>query len=499
MTAFPDYDRFDALGLAEQVRLGAVTAEQLLEEAIQRLDRVDPILNSVITRLDDRAHERLGDQLNGPFAGVPFLLKDLLHTYRGVPTTCGSESLRDVVSPHDSTFVARCQAAGLVVFGKTNVPEFGLVAFTEPDAFGATLNPWDPTRNPGGSSGGSAAAVAAGVVPIASANDGGGSIRIPAAWCGLFGLKPSRGRVSAGPDYAQPWDGAVADLAVSRSVRDSAALLDAVAGPAPGDPYFLPPPRRPWLQEAETDPEPLRIALSTRSPLGTSVDPECVQAARRTADLLADLGHQVEEADAPVDGMAVMRAYLTLYYGSVAADLRRITADTGRDARKHVEPITRLAGEVGERISSAQFVESRRTWNDFGRAMGAFHQRYDLYLTPTTGALPPRVGALKVSAVEKLGVRLINRIGAAGLVMRTGTLEKIALEQLTPVPFTQLANLTGQPAMSVPLHWTGDGLPCGSHFMAPLAREDLLFRLAGQLERVQPWWDRRPKIWAATG
>ena len=493
------FDTHDALGLGELVRRREVGAGELLEEAIERLERVNPRLNAVITPMYEIARDRARTPATGPFAGVPFLLKDLLQSYAGVPMSGGSAALKGYVPDRDAELVTRFKAAGLNTFGKTNVPELGLVAVTEPTAFGPTRNPWDPARSPGGSSGGSAAAVAAGVIPMAGANDGGGSIRIPAAWSGLFGLRPSRGRVPVGPYFQETWDGAVADLVVSRSVRDSAAALDAVAGAAPGDPYLFERPERPFLEEVDREPGRLRIAFSTRSPIGAPVDSECVKAVSRTASLLEDLGHDVEERDAPVDGKQVARAFLNLYYGQVAADLRWIRRERGRAAVRRMEEVTRLVGLIGESISAAEYVEWKRSWNAFSRAMGGFHQSYDLYLTPTTAVPPVEIGSLAPSSLERVGMTIANRLSAGGLVRATGIVEQLAFEQMAPVPFTQLANLTGQPAMSVPLHWTPSDLPVGAHFMAAIGREDLLLRVAGQLEKARPWREMRPPVYASEG
>ncbi|HUE95466.1 MAG TPA: amidase [Longimicrobiaceae bacterium] len=491
------YDDHDALGLGELVRSREVHPSELLEEAIARLEAVNPRLNAVITPMYEIARARAAKPTEGIFAGVPFLLKDLLQPYGGVPMSSGSAALRDYVPAVDSELVVRFKAAGLNIFGKTNVPELGLVAVTEPEAFGATRNPWDPGRSPGGSSGGSATAVAAGVVPMASANDGGGSIRIPAGWTGLFGLKPSRGRVPVGPYSGEAWGGAVADLVISRTVRDSAAALDAVLGAAPGDPYRYERPERPYREEAAREPGRLRVAFTSRSPIGTPVDPESARAVRKTARLLEELGHAVEEHEPPIDGMEVARAYLNMYFGHVAADLRWIASEKGDAAVGKMEEVTRLIALLGETIAAAEYVEWKRGWNRFGRAMGEFHLTYDVYLTPTTASPPVAIGSLTPSTIERLGMMIANRTRTGRLVRASGILEQIAIEQLTPFPFTQLANLTGQPAMSVPLYWTDGGLPIGSHFMAAVGDEALLFRLAAQLEEARPWRDRRPPVYAS--
>jgi amidase len=494
---FPDYHRHDATGLAELVRAGEVEARALLEEAITRTEGVNPPLNAVVTKMYDEGRRAAAAEPAGPFGGVPFLLKDLLQHYAGVPMTCGSAALRGYVPEQDIEVVARYKRAGLAIFGKTNVPEFGLLATTEPAAHGPTLNPWDLRRSTGGSSGGSAAAVAAGLVPMAGANDGGGSIRIPAAWCGLFGLKPSRGRVPVGPYYAEIWGGAVCDHVLTRTVRDSAAMLDALRGPAPGDPYHFAEPPRPFAEEARTPPGHLRIAFATRSPVGSTVDIECRRAVEGTAELLEQLGHEVVEAEPPIDGMEVARAYLFLYYGYVAADIAWVERTFGRGALEGLEETTRAVATIGRSISAPEFLESRERWNHFARAMGAFHQRYDLYMTPTTASLPVEIGSLTPTSFQRAALRLVNRLDAGKAMRASSMTEKLAMENLGPVPFTQLANLTGQPAMSVPLHWTDAGLPCGVHFMAPIGAEALLFRMAGMLEEARPWRDRAPPIHSA--
>ena len=509
MSSFVEYPEYDAIGLADLVRTRQVSPAELLEEAIRRTESLNPLLNAVIRPMyEEGRRAAAATPTTGAFTGVPFLLKDLLQAYAGVPMTGGSAAMRTFVPDRDSEVVRQFRESGLVIFGKTNVPEMGLLAVTEPVVFGPCRNPWDPTRSPGGSSGGSAAAVAAGIVPMASGNDGGGSLRIPAAWCGLFGMRPSRGRVSAGPAYAEIWEGAVVDHVVTRSVRDSAAALDATISPGKGDPILYARPPRPFASEVERPPDrPLSIAMSTRSPIGTTVDPECARAVEVTAHLLAELGHHVEEAEPPIDGMAVARAYLTLFFAHVAADLRWISRAFGQDAvRNGIEETTRLVGLIGETISAAEFVETKRSWNLFGRTMADFlsgpgpaaaHRgtaRFDLYMTPSTATAAVPIGSLTPSPTEKIGLRIATFLHAGRPLRWSGIPEKLAFEQLAPVPFTQLANLTGQPAMSVPLHWGSDGLPRGVQFMAPVGGEATLYRLAGQLESARPWRHRRPNL-----
>lgn len=491
-----DYTDYDALGLAQLVRAGDIAPIELVEAAVERIEQHNPGLNAVIHPLFEQGRQAARDDSHAtaPFHGVPFLVKDLLTTIAGAPYSKGCKALKQHVASTDSELMKRYRAAGLITLGKTNTPEFGLVAVTEPEAFGPTRNPWDSSRSPGGSSGGSAAAVAAGFVPMAGGGDGGGSIRIPAASCGLFGLKPSRGRTPTAP-WGELWQGASQEHVISRSVRDSAAMLDAVHGCAPGAPYVIAPPQRPYLEEIASPPGELRVAFCTSSPLQSPVDPACVAAVEHTAALLQQLGHQVEEARPDYDGQAVARAYLTMYFGEVAAELTELGEILGRPARAtDVEPLTWLLGLLGRATSAQEFVLAKQQWNVMGRAMGAFFGRYDLYLTPTMAVLPPLIGADQPGLLEQLLVKAVNTFGLGRLLKASGMVEKLATASLARVPFTQLANLTGLPAMSVPLYWTPQPLPVGVHFMAPFGAEARLLRLAAQLEKAQPWCGRRPEL-----
>jgi amidase len=428
-----------------------------------------------------------------PFAGVPFLLKDLLALVAGVPTSFGSKALRHYVPDHDSELVARFKRAGLAILGKTNTPEFGLVAVTEPELFGPTRNPWNLGRTPGGSSGGSAAAVAAGMVPLAGGGDGGGSIRIPAAYCGLFGLKPSRGRTPTGPDFGEIWQGAVVEHVITRSVRDSAAMLDAVCGSDRGAPYTIAPPAGPYLEEVRREPERLRIAYSTASPIGAAVHPECQKAALEAARLLHRLGHTLDEARPEIDGMALIRSFFTMYYAETAASLDELEAVLHRKAAStDVEAVTWTLGRLGRMEPASALARAKRLWGMAARAMGRFHEQYDLFLTPTVAQPPARIGELQPGAFELALLKTANALGLTRLLRGSGKLLEMSLEHAARTPFTMLANFTGQPAMSVPLHWTVDGLPIGVQFVAPFGGEAVLFRLAGQLEAAQPWFHRRP-------
>jgi len=496
MGHFKEYDAYDGLGLAALIRTGQISATEVCEEAVRRIEAINPRLNAVITPMYDLARQAVAKGLpEGPFSGTPFLLKDLLAAYAGVPLTGGSKAYRRYIPDTDSEIVSRFKKAGLVILGKTNCPEFGLMGVTEPELFGPARNPWHTDHTPGGSSGGSAAAVAGGMTPIASGGDGGGSIRIPASHCGLFGLKPSRGRNPTGPVHGALWQGAVVEHVISRSVRDSAAMLDATCGADAGAPYVIPPPERPYLEEMERDPGSLRIAFHTRSPIGTDVHPECIRAVEHTVRLLETLGHRVEEAHPDLDGKRLANSYLAMYFAEMAADIEELTAVLGRKAtRDDVEPLTWTLGLLGRTYSAGYFVQALREWNIAARIMGRFHRQYDLYLTPTVAFPPVRIGELAPKPAERLAMQVINALGLGKLVQVSGMTDKLAIDSLAKTPFTQLANFTGQPAMSVPLHWTEDRLPCGVQFIGRFGEEDMLFRLAAQLEKAQPWFDIRPTL-----
>ena len=491
-----EYDQLDALAMTALVQTGQLTAAELCAAAIARAEAVNPQINAVVHPLYEPARARATAGLPaGPFSGVPFLLKDFGAQYAGVPHTSGSRALRSFVPQQDAELVRRWQAAGLNILGKTNTPEFALMGVTEPQLYGPARNPWNLNHTPGGSSGGAAAAVAAGIVPVAGAGDGGGSIRIPAACCGLFGLKPSRGRVPTGPEQGEKWQGAAVEHVLSRSVRDSAALLDATCGPDVGAPYFLPNPARPYLEEVNQAPGHLRIAFSLGHPLGSALHPECATAVHDAAKLLESLGHVVEEVPLPFDGRAVASAFLMLYFGETGANIAALSKHLGRPARPaDVEPTTWLLGLLGRTYTAADFAAARHTWNDSARRMGRFHETYDLLLTPTLATPPVRIGELQPKSMEQKLLKVVNTFGLGGLIRRSGIVEKLAEQSLEKTPYTQVANLTGQPAMSVPLHWTAEGLPCGVQLIARLGAEDVLFRLAGQLEQARPWFAKRPAL-----
>jgi amidase len=497
-TPFPEYTRHDALGLAELVRTRQVSPAELVETAIAHIEVINPRLNAVIHHMHDAARAVAAGPLPaGPFAGVPFLLKDLVSVVTGVPCSSGSRAAHGLVPDHDSHLVERFRAAGLVFLGKTNTPEFGLMPITEPALFGPTHNPWDPSRTSGGSSGGSAAAVAARVVPVASGGDGGGSLRVPASACGVVGLKPSRGRNPLGPDRGQVWGGLVVEHVLARSVRDTAAMLDATAGPDRGAPYHAPPPVRPFLDEVGAAPGRLRIAYTTRSLLGTQVAAECVDATTRTARLLADLGHHVEEAAPAVDRMPVALAFVLLICVDVAADLDEFAAQRGRAVAGLVEPGTRAMDLIGRNARAHELEAAVRVLHRATREVAAFFERHDILLTPTLPTLPLPTGALQPTRAELGLLRTMNAMRAGSLYRRLGVLEKMASKVMEQIGFTALFNVTGQPAVSLPLAWSPDGLPIGMQLAARYGDEAMLLRLAAQLEEAQPWADRRPPVCAA--
>ncbi|HEX9093115.1 MAG TPA: amidase, partial [Coriobacteriia bacterium] len=401
----------------------------------------------------------------------------------------------DFVPDHDSEMVRRYRAAGVIVVGKTNTSEYGLVPVTEPELFGPTNNPWDPARTPGGSSGGSAAAVAARMVPLAHGSDGGGSIRIPASCCGVFGLKPTRGRNPVGPDLGEDWQGMACDHVLTRSVRDSAAMLDATAGPDVGAPYHAPPPRRPFLDEVGADPGRLRIAFTQTPLLPGTVHDDCVAGLEATVKLCEDLGHEVVEAAPQIDGMAFARAFMTMVCGETRADIEEAEILLGRKATsRDFEPATWAVGLVGGRITAAEFSKAVRLLKRSARQIGQFFEGFDMLLTPTLPTPPVVTGAFQPKRAEAFATKLLAGLDAAGLITALAGTEGRAEQVFEFMPYTPLFNATGQPAMSVPLHWNDRGLPIGMQFVGRFADEATLFRLAAQLEVAKPWFGRVPPI-----
>jgi len=492
---FPEYEQFDGLGLADLIRRKEVTASDVLEAGIERIEQRNAALNAVIWKTYDRARARINRKaVEGPFGGVPFLLKDLGLAYRGAPLTNGSRSLRDYVPNYNGTLVNRYEAAGLVILGKTNVPEFGLAPVTEPELHGITRNPWDLSRSCGGSSGGAAAAVAAGMVPVAHASDGGGSIRIPAALTGLFGFKPTRARTPVGPVVGESWFGLSIAHAITRSVRDSAALLDASQGPEPGDPYAAPPPVAPYLSEVATSPGKLYIALAPEPLLGSAMDDDCRRGVHEAGRLLEALGHRVSYVEVPVERESWTEALLTLG----AADAALLISQSANLAGKETpdpadyELTTWILGAVGRRLSAEDMAAALFETRMAGRAMARFHREFDVLVTSTVGRPAWSHGELAPSATEKLLLEGLRRAPVGPALM--ALFHRLAAKVNNPIPNTPIFNMTGQPAMSVPLHWTEDGRPVGIQMVGRFGEDGRLFRLAGQLEAARPWFDRRPPV-----
>ena len=468
MTAPDELALLDATAQAELVRRGEATPVELVEAAIERIERANPAINAVVTPMFDLALEAArGDLPEGPFTGVPFLLKDLTASYAGVRMTGGSAFASAFVPGIDSELVKRLKGAGFIVVGKTNTPELGIQPTTEPLLFGPCRNPWDRTRTVGGSSGGSAAAVAAGMVPAAHGGDGGGSIRIPASCCGVFGLKPTRGRNPLGPNFGDIMGGLVVEHALTRSVRDSATILDATAGPAPGDPYVAPPPARPFPEEVGTPPGRLRIAFSESSALGGPVRPECREAVHEAAALCEELGHRVVEAAPAVDAERFMASFMALWAGGCAWGVDGLAIVIGKPpAAEEFEPLTWALYERGKGVGAAEYLLALQGLQQLARRIAGFFLEHDVWLTPTLAEPPFELGTLDYPAEE---------------------IDAAIYRAFAFTPFTSLFNVTGQPAMSVPLHWSPAGLPIGVQFAARYGDEATLFRLAAQLEEARPW------------
>ncbi|WP_395647644.1 amidase [Terricaulis sp.] len=467
---FTEYRSFDAIGLAGLVAKGSVTPGELLDAALERMVAVNPTLNALILNLEDQARAAIKTGLpDGPLKGVPYPIKDISVNMKGVPTGAGSRLFKNSVADADSAIVSLYRAAGLSLFAKSNTPEFGLACVTEPVANGKTFNPWNRERTSGGSSGGAAAAVASGIVPAAHGSDGGGSIRIPASCCGLFGLKPSRGRVSLAP-AGEGWGGLSVQHALTRSVRDSALLLDIACKPQPGDPYWLDPPATPFLDEVGKPPGKLRIAFTTSTLVHGETHAEPAKAVREAAKLCQSLGHHVEEAKPAVDFLQMAVQANTLVTCAVAATLEREGERRGRPVtREEVEHLTWMIYENAAAFTGAKAAMALQDLHALSRQLAQFFERFDVFLLPTLAKAPVPVGSIDTNAEDMSGY---------------------AEALYSFIPNTQPFNIGGQPAMSVPLSWSDDGLPIGVQFVARAGAEALLFRLAGQLEQAQPWFDR---------
>lgn len=473
--AFSEYGSFDGLGLAALVAKKKVKPAELIDAAIARAETLNPKLNAIIFKDYERARQlSKGKLAKGVFAGVPFLLKDIAAFAQGLPSRQASRFIPAIRHPRDSYLVAKFKASGLLLFGVTNVPEFGLVASTESKLYGPARNPWNLAHSTGGSSGGSAAAVAAGIVPLAHANDGGGSIRIPAGACGLVGLKPSRGRLSHGPEFGAALDGLANDLVVSRSVRDTAAALDAVRGFMPGDPFAEPPHPASYLKAIKTKPKRLSIAVTLKKLDGSPLHADCVAAVKSAAKACEKLGHIVEEAMPSLDQPSLMGAFTAFWGGGLSAGIDAISKLTRQTpSRELFEGLTWALYVAGKNVSASDYLQGKDLFNGASREMGRFHETYDVWITPTLGRPPEKNGVFDFDNTD---------------------LTKSFEPQIDYVPFTAMQNVTGQPAMNIPLYWNKDNLPIGTQFVAPFGDELTLLKLAAQLEKSNPWFDRYAKI-----
>ncbi|WP_292432895.1 amidase [Methylobacter sp.] len=495
MNQFGDYEKFDALGLAKLVKDREVSAHELLAEAKARLAKFNPMINAVISPMDSLA-ESLIEKLDtsSPFAGVPFLVKDLMLPFAGFPMSNGSIAMKDYLPPEDGEMAKRLNASGLITFGKTSTSELGASALTNTAAFGETKNPWDLTRNSGGSSGGSSAAVAARIVPMAYSSDGGGSIRLPASYCGIFGFKPSRG-LNKFEDLTRAWAGAVVTHVSTLSVRDSAAYLDLVNGHTDHGYSIANPAQHTYLNAVTRPPKRLRIALITRAPTGTGVQAECINAARLAAKHCEALGHQVEESDWNFDGVELMRAFITIVFRYTSRDVGNVAKLLNIEQQNlAIELNTRFMAMVGSGIRDEQVQQALTVWKQVSDRLSDFYQRYDVILTPTVATPPLRSDAFDPNALEKLLMHGLIATGFAKKMFSNAFIDVIIHKALYQTPFTPIANATGQPAMSVPLYWGNDGLPHGAQFMATEGNDRLLFQLAAQLELEHPWKHKVPPL-----
>ena len=473
--SFAEYDRHDGLGLAALVKKGSVTPLEVIDEAIARAERLNPALNAIVFKAYDMARDAAKKMTpHGVFAGVPTLLKDMRAGATGMPTRAGSRMTPATPADHDSTVVARYRANGIIPLGKTNVPEFGIVPTTESRLYGAAHNPWNLDHTPGGSSGGSAAAVAAGIVPLAHATDGGGSIRIPASNCGLVGLKVSRGRITQGPDAADSTSGLSVDHCVTRSVRDCAAMLDLGCPPDYGDPYFAPQPQGSYLEGIVQKPKRLKIAVAFKTLDGAPFSADVTEAMQKAAALCAELGHHVEEASPSVNNEEMTMAFMTLWASNTAFGVESLSRMTGTKISLDViEGLTMGLYEKGKALTAVHQIWAQQTLFRTARVAANFHETYDLWLTPTLSKPPLTLGVINIEETD---------------------VEEAFAPILDYVPFTAMQNGTGQPAINLPLHWSKSGLPIGVQFVARSGDEMTLLKLAAEIEAAYPWFDKRPKL-----
>ncbi len=482
-----DFSHYDGLGLAELVKTKQVSAKELLEDVQELSNRLNPDLNAIIRTRFERAFDEASEikGLEKPFIGVPILLKDLSQAIAGEKITAGTRMLKDRQALMDSHFVAKIREAGFLIAGQTSSPEFGLKNVTEPSLYGPARNPWNLAHSPGGSSGGASAVVAAGIVPIAGASDGGGSIRIPASFTGLVGLKPTRGRTPVGPGVGRQWHGAAGDFVLTKTVRDSAAMLDALQVIQPEAAFNVPLFEGSYLTDAIHHQRKFRIAYSVQSPVGTPVSADAAQAVHKMVKWLEEQGHYIEEKVPEIDGIRLMENYYIMNCGEMASDIQSIEESIGRKVTSEdIELVSWVLKTAGEQVSAIQFTRSIAEWDMAAAQMAHFNRTYDLYITPATAYTAPRVGELTHTAKEEAELRHINEVSPAEQLKMV---YDMFLPSLTYTPFTQWANIIGQPAISLPVHLADDGLPLGVQIMAPKGREDWLLGLAAQLEKSPLW------------
>ncbi|ADH99504.1 amidase [Salisediminibacterium selenitireducens] len=485
-----EYAHMDAVELVTHLRENEVTVNEVVDKAYARINGLHAALNAVVSLRQPHQIREDAEQ-NGPFAGVPFLLKDMGQALKGERLTSGSYALRNNRSITSAEYTNRILRAGFIPMGHTNVPEFSLLAVTEPMMYGPTKNPWDLTVTPGGSSGGSAAAVASGMVPVAGANDGGGSIRIPASYCGLVGLKPTRGRTPVGPGTGRNWQGASQEGVLTKTVRDTALVLDQISGPEETQAFRAPEFNGRYHDVIRTPlKRALRIAVCTDSPIGGQVDTTIRESVWNAAKWLEKEGHHAEEVSLPVDGHAVAKSYMTMYFGETAATITKIGRERGQAVqRQEVEPVTWLLHLIGQTVTAEEFVTRLRFWDEAAIEMANFHQSYDLFMTPVTAMGPAKIGELAISKKEEKLIEWVSRLRAQKLLTRFDLIDEMIHDSLERTPFTQLANLTGQPAISLPIARSEGGLPAGIQFTAPRGREDLLLQTAAMFEQSEHWQD----------
>ena len=478
-----EYRTYDALGLANLVKKGDATALELAKLALKAIDNINPELNAVLEVFEDPLENLVNTGItNAPFASVPFLVKDLILHMQGRKCEMGSRLCQDMIAPHDTHLAAKFKDAGLITLGRTATPEMGFCTTTESLLNGPTLNPWNTDIMPGGSSGGSAAMVAAGAVPMAHGNDGGGSLRIPAACCGLVGLKPSRGRTPIGPDAGDGLNGLGIEHVLTRSLRDCAAMLDATEGPMPGDPYAIIRPARPYLSELDRKCEPLKIGFTSTAWSGVHIDAEIADKTRKIALLCAQMGHNVEEATPLFDYGIFREATVTFWCANIALWVTQISEMTGRPINEETLEATTLACyRYGLEMQATDMVAAFAAMNMVSRDISTFFQKYDVLITPTTALLPQKIGVYNANDPSFDAYDWADHI-------------------FSFAPFTAAFNMTGQPAISLPLSMSATGLPIGTQFVSGAGREDILFRLSSQLEQALPWADRHPKtsLWNDT-